>query len=117
MRVAAGTQRMLGARPQRYVDIARPSNNAGARVIAPTVARYIDFRPQPEGGEGLCLGAPRYALAAQRDGALSSGFAAARPSVAHAELVQSFPRRLTETEKAASVPVSSEPRLARYMGC
>jgi len=72
MRVAAGTRRLLGARPQRYVDIARPSNNAGARVIAPTTARDTDFRPQPEGGEGLCLAPLRHGLAAQRDGWISA---------------------------------------------
>ena len=110
MRVAAGTWRLLGARPQRYVDIARPSNNADARVITLSYALYRDFRPQPEGGEGLCLELKRRGLTAQRDGPLlPHGIAIGRlmyiqytaasavspcakiGSVAHAELVQSFP--------------------------
>jgi hypothetical protein len=35
-----------------------------------TVSRIDDFRPQPEGGEGLCLEPLRQGLAAQRDGAI-----------------------------------------------
>jgi hypothetical protein len=45
-----------------------PLSLAGARVIALSYPGDRDFRPQPEGGEGLCLERRRHGLAAKRDG-------------------------------------------------
>ena len=87
-----------------------PLSLAGARVIALSYPGDRDFRPQPEGGEGLCVEPLWHGLAAQRDGwILAHGVAIGRlmyiqytaacavspcakiPAVAHAELVQCFP--------------------------
>jgi hypothetical protein len=85
---------MLGARPQQYVDIARPRNNAGARVFEMTCPRHDGFWPQPEGtGRVLAHGVTIGRLVDIKYTAASAVSPCAKiAAVAHAGIDQRVPK-------------------------